>query len=442
MAGLGAQGVPAAPDLPGRAGPLKKNVGVWYLNARPERAAESDSVQFMAPRKAPKRRASVEIEEERAPVRARVALAEIEEEPVEPTEEELALERLLAQAPVPTRHVAAIPRLSGMDEARLARLAVDARAARETRETREEEARLAQVAREKEEARVAQVAREKEEARVAQVAREKEEARVAQEKREQQEKQDKTDTQKDCTEMLKKMVETTTSAINAMTNAMNAARPRTGWRFPNFYELVLIGILLVFLFAVACVLPWVFSIYQWVQYLWAPMVGSGACQACPPLPDMAIMCAEKNTAARAETNNYIQILNGEIQKLEQQLADSKNGCEARITEAKKRMMESRIAENKIAESKSAQSKIAECESKIAQCESKITEYEAKIAKHVLDAADRSHQHARAMQDLAAQHEAECNLPRAAAECKPCVAVECKPCAAPEEEVIWFRHERV
>ena len=47
-----------------------------------------------------------------------------------------------------------------------------------------------------------------------------------------------------------------------------------------------------------------------------------------------------------------------------------------------------------------------------------------------------------MQDLAAKHEAECNLPRVAAECKPCAAAECKPCAAPEEEVIWFRHERV
>ena len=394
------------------------------------------------PRKAPKRRAPVDIEEERAPVRVRYALAEIEEEPVEPTEEELALERLLAQAPVPSRHVAAIPRLSGMDEARLARLARDAETARAARETREEEARLAQVAREKEEARVA---REKEEARVAQETREKEEARVAQEKREQQEKQDKNDTQKDSMEMLKKMVETTTGAITAMTNAMNAARPRTGWRFPNFYELVLIGILLTFLFAAACVLPWVFTIFRWLQYLWAPMVGSGACQACPPLPDMAIMCAEKNTAARVETNNYIQILNGEIQKLEQQLADSKNGCEARITEAKtaeKRITESRIAENKIAESKIAESKIAECESKIAESNSKITEYEAKIAKHVLDAADRSHQHARAMQDLAAKHEAECNLPRVAAECKPCAAAECKPCAAPEEEVIWFRHERV
>ena len=81
------------------------------------------------PRKAPKRRAPVDIEEERAPVRVRYALAEIEEEPVEPTEEELALERLLAQAPVPSRHVAAIPRLSGMDEARLARLARDAETA-------------------------------------------------------------------------------------------------------------------------------------------------------------------------------------------------------------------------------------------------------------------------------------------------------------------------
>ena len=320
----------------------------------------------------------MEIEEERAPVRARFALAEIEEEPVEPTEEELALERLLAQAPVPTRHVAAIPRLSGMDEARLARLAVDARAARETRETREEEARLAQVAREKEEARVAQVAREKEEARVAQVAREKEEARVAQEKREQQEKQDKTDTQKDCTEMLKKMVETTTAAITAMTNAMNAARPRTGWRFPNFYELVLIGILLALLFAAACVLPWVFTIYRWVQYLWAPMVGSGACPVCPALPDLKTTCAERVENYDVETEQMILKLRQKGEAFKQQVDSANASCNARIANYEKKAK--------------------------ASCDARIASYEKNTTKRAQDVARK---HAREMQDLTTQHEAKC-----------------------------------
>ena len=331
------------------------------------------------PRKAPKRRAPVDIEEERAPVRVRYALAEIEEEPVEPTEEELALERLLAQAPVPSRHVAAIPRLSGMDEARLARLARDAETARAARETREEEARLAQVAREKEEARVA---REKEEARVAQETREKEEARVAQEKREQQEKQDKNDTQKDSMEMLKKMVETTTGAITAMTNAMNAARPRTGWRFPNFYELVLIGILLTFLFAAACVLPWVFTIYQWLQYLWAPMVDSrtgqacAACPVCPALPDLKTTCAGRADNYDVETEQITLQVEQMAAGFKTQADNAKASCNARIADHEKKAK--------------------------AACDTRIANYATKRAQ------DLALKHAREMQDLAAKHEAKCD----------------------------------
>ena len=328
------------------------------------------------PRKAPKRRAPVDIEEERAPVRVRYALAEIEEEPVEPTEEELALERLLAQAPVPSRHVAAIPRLSGMDEARLARLARDAETARAARETREEEARLAQVAREKEEARVA---REKEEARV---AREKEEARVAQETREQQEKQDKNDTQKDSMEMLKKMVETTTGAITAMTNAMNAARPRTGWRFPNFYELVLIGILLTFLFAAACVLPWVFTIYQWLQYLWAPMVDSrtgqacAACPVCPALPDLKTTCAGRADNYDVETEQITLQVEQMAAGFKTQADNANASCNARIADHEKKAK--------------------------AACDTRIANYATKRAQ------DLALKHAREMQDLAAKHEAKCD----------------------------------
>ena len=322
------------------------------------------------PRKAPKRRAPVDIEEERAPVRVRYALAEIEEEPVEPTEEELALERLLAQAPVPSRHVAAIPRLSGMDEARLARLARDAETARAARETREEEARLAQVA------------REKEEARVAQETREKEEARVAQEKREQQEKQDKNDTQKDSMEMLKKMVETTTGAITAMTNAMNAARPRTGWRFPNFYELVLIGILLTFLFAAACVLPWVFTIYQWLQYLWAPMVDSrtgqacAACPVCPALPDLKTTCAGRADNYDVETEQITLQVEQMAAGFKTQADNAKASCNARIADHEKKAK--------------------------AACDTRIANYATKRAQ------DLALKHAREMQDLAAKHEAKCD----------------------------------
>ena len=321
----------------------------------------------------------MDIEEERAPVRVRYALAEIEEEPVEPTEEELALERLLAQAPVPSRHVAAIPRLSGMDEARLARLARDAETARAARETREEEARLAQVAREKEEARVA---REKEEARVAQETREKEEARVAQEKREQQEKQDKNDTQKDSMEMLKKMVETTTGAITAMTNAMNAARPRTGWRFPNFYELVLIGILLTFLFAAACVLPWVFTIYQWLQYLWAPMVDSrtgqacAACPVCPALPDLKTTCAGRADNYDVETEQITLQVEQMAAGFKTQADNAKASCNARIADHEKKAK--------------------------AACDTRIANYATKRAQ------DLALKHAREMQDLAAKHEAKCD----------------------------------
>ena len=346
------------------------------------------------PRKAPKRRAPVDIEEERAPVRVRYALAEIEEEPVEPTEEELALERLLAQAPVPSRHVAAIPRLSGMDEARLARLARDAETARAARETREEEARLAQVAREKEEARVA---REKEEARVAQETREKEEARVAQEKREQQEKQDKNDTQKDSMEMLKKMVETTTGAITAMTNAMNAARPRTGWRFPNFYELVLIGILLTFLFAAACVLPWVFTIYQWLQYLWAPMVDSrtgqacAACPVCPALPDLKTTCAGRADNYDVETEQITLQVEQMAAGFKTQADNAKASCNARIADHEKKAKaacDTRIADHK--------------NNAKAACDTRIANYATKRAQ------DLALKHAREMQDLAAKHEAKCD----------------------------------
>jgi hypothetical protein len=339
----------------------------------------------------------VDIEEERAPVRVRYALAEIEEEPVEPTEEELALERLLAQAPVPSRHVAAIPRLSGMDEARLARLARDAETARAARETREEEARLAQVAREKEEARVARekeearvarekeearVAREKEEARVARETREKEEARVAQEKREQQEKQDKNDTQKDSMEMLKKMVETTTGAITAMTNAMNAARPRTGWRFPNFYELVLIGILLTFLFAAACVLPWVFTIFRWLQYLWAPMVDSrtgqacAACPVCPALPDLKTTCAGRADNYDVETEQITLQVEQMAAGFKTQADNAKASCNARIADHEKKAK--------------------------AACDTRIANYATKRAQ------DLALKHAREMQDLAAKHEAKCD----------------------------------
>ena len=312
----------------------------------------------------------MDIEEERAPVRVRYALAEIEEEPVEPTEEELALERLLAQAPVPSRHVAAIPRLSGMDEARLARLARDAETARAARETREEEARLAQVA------------REKEEARVARETREKEEARVAQEKREQQEKQDKNDTQKDSMEMLKKMVETTTGAITAMTNAMNAARPRTGWRFPNFYELVLIGILLTFLFAAACVLPWVFTIYQWLQYLWAPMVDSrtgqacAACPVCPALPDLKTTCAGRADNYDVETEQITLQVEQMAAGFKTQADNAKASCNARIADHEKKAK--------------------------AACDTRIANYATKRAQ------DLALKHAREMQDLAAKHEAKCD----------------------------------
>ena len=336
----------------------------------------------------------MDIEEERAPVRVRYALAEIEEEPVEPTEEELALERLLAQAPVPSRHVAAIPRLSGMDEARLARLARDAETARAARETREEEARLAQVAREKEEARVA---REKEEARVAQETREKEEARVAQEKREQQEKQDKNDTQKDSMEMLKKMVETTTGAITAMTNAMNAARPRTGWRFPNFYELVLIGILLTFLFAAACVLPWVFTIYQWLQYLWAPMVDSrtgqacAACPVCPALPDLKTTCAGRADNYDVETEQITLQVEQMAAGFKTQADNAKASCNARIADHEKKAKaacDTRIADHK--------------NNAKAACDTRIANYATKRAQ------DLALKHAREMQDLAAKHEAKCD----------------------------------
>ena len=350
----------------------------------------------------------MDIEEERAPVRVRYALAEIEEEPVEPTEEELALERLLAQAPVPSRHVAAIPRLSGMDEARLARLARDAETARAARETREEEARLAQVAREtrEEEARLAQVAREKEEARVArekeearvaQETREKEEARVAQEKREQQEKQDKNDTQKDSMEMLKKMVETTTGAITAMTNAMNAARPRTGWRFPNFYELVLIGILLTFLFAAACVLPWVFTIYQWLQYLWAPMVDSrtgqacAACPVCPALPDLKTTCAGRADNYDVETEQITLQVEQMAAGFKTQADNAKASCNARIADHEtkaKAACDTRIADHK--------------NNAKAACDTRIANYATKRAQ------DLALKHAREMQDLAAKHEAKCD----------------------------------
>ena len=364
------------------------------------------------PRKAPKRRAPVDIEEERAPVRVRYALAEIEEEPVEPTEEELALERLLAQAPVPSRHVAAIPRLSGVDEARLARLARDAETARAARETREEEARLAQVAREKEEARVA---REKEEARVARVAqetREKEEARVAQEKREQQEKQDKNDTQKDSMEMLKKMVETTTGAITAMTNAMNAARPRTGWRFPNFYELVLIGILLTFLFAAACVLPWVFTIYQWLQYLWAPMVDSrtgqacAACPVCPALPDLKTTCAGRADNYDVETEQITLQVEQMAAGFKTQADNAKASCNARIADHEKKAKagcDTRIADHKNNAKAACDTRIADHEKKAkAACDTRIANYATKRAQ------DLALKHAREMQDLAAKHEAKCD----------------------------------